>query len=789
MASRKRAATPARRNAKRVDDREAVEVLCRLRPYDGTDGCTSILDCEHVMLTPPTSACQRNGQSPQQTTYKFSYVFDESDDQMEVFQKAGLDLVENLIRGRNSLLFTYGVTGSGKTYTMNGGNNDETAGVLPRILEVIFKSLPNRADKCVFAPDGRNGFEVREEFDAALARRRVGVQNENRPNEAKLFRGHKRVHGANMDMLCAIFVSYIEVYNDVCYDLLDDLITNRDGNRVMASKDLRLGVNNIMYVDNVTEVEVDSREEALDLFLKGQEKRRVGDTLLNKQSSRSHSIFNIRMVAAPSRADLDYPESDPNRIHVSQLSLVDLAGSERSKRTRNEGVRLVESGKINQSLLVLRQCFEKLRENQRGVGAQSQVPYRESKITHLFKNFFEGSGKVRMIICVNPKPEDYAENLGVMSFAELSQSIEVVTNDGFVMPVTDGFPISRSEYRKWTNEIEPYIAKPASMSLFPAPPSLELSGPNDVAAIARIRTHYQNVLQIRASLQEQLEEKEKSFEAMLRRALCVVDVLTLRLKEVEDERDEMDRELCRVTGQLRKSKRENQALSKRIARYEAEENEKANVEEEQRRREELRQEKLQKSEKTLHQIRELFENPPPRARGKRTISAESVNTMGCSTSNENIPHSAIKPSLKNVAMATPGRNIYPPLNEQEGCSHVSRRMGPNVAARTGFYNSRHTRRSKSANSRVIDHQPRNRIPEGRYFKADLPRETKSTTKVEMADLKKSCEYVLTHQEVDTEGNLTTQLVKGKCIPTAGGGTAVQFTDVERLSQESPSNKP
>lgn len=55
---------------------------------------------------------------------------------------------------------------------------------------------------------------------------------------------------------------------------------------------------------------------------------------------------------------------------------------------------------------------------------------------------------------------------GVMSFAELSQSIEVVTNDGFVMPVTDGFPISRSEYRKWTNEIEPYIAKPVTTSRY-----------------------------------------------------------------------------------------------------------------------------------------------------------------------------------------------------------------------------------------------------------------------------------------------------------------------------------
>lgn len=49
------------------------------------------------------------------------------------------------------------------------------------------------------------------------------------------------------------------------------------------------------------------------------------------------------------------------QIHVSQLSLVDLAGSERTKRTGNEGTRLLETGKINQSLFVLRQCFEKLR--------------------------------------------------------------------------------------------------------------------------------------------------------------------------------------------------------------------------------------------------------------------------------------------------------------------------------------------------------------------------------------------------------------------------------------------
>lgn len=39
------------------------------------------------------------------------------------------------------------------------------------------------------------------------------------------------------------------------------------------------------------------------------------------------------------------------------------------------------------------------------------VPYRDSKVTHLFKNYFDGEGKVRMIVCVNPKAEDYEETL------------------------------------------------------------------------------------------------------------------------------------------------------------------------------------------------------------------------------------------------------------------------------------------------------------------------------------------------------------------------------------------
>lgn len=48
------------------------------------------------------------------------------------------------------------------------------------------------------------------------------------------------------------------------------------------------------------------------------------------------------------------------------------------------------------------------------------VPYRDSKVTHLFKNYFDGEGKVRMVVCVNPKADDYEETLASFPTAELS---------------------------------------------------------------------------------------------------------------------------------------------------------------------------------------------------------------------------------------------------------------------------------------------------------------------------------------------------------------------------------
>lgn len=93
---------------------------------------------------------------------------------------------------------------------------------------------------------------------------------------------------------------------------------------------------------------------------------------------------------------------DPDAIQTARLSIVDLAGSERANNTHNTGERLKEAGNINKSLMVLGQCMEALRINQKKLGSAPPngsniklglVPFRHSKLTELFQDFFVGDGK------------------------------------------------------------------------------------------------------------------------------------------------------------------------------------------------------------------------------------------------------------------------------------------------------------------------------------------------------------------------------------------------------------
>lgn len=429
---------PKPKTSERVLERDPVEVYCRIRPPETADEdvCVTKIDSRTVKLAPPeTSIAYRNGTGKEQT-YKFKHVFEQDVQQKEIFDRVAKPLVSDVLSGKNGLLFAYGVTGSGKTFTMQGSPKD--GGIVRRTLDVLFNSLSDyQTKKYIFKNDCMNGFDAQTDADAAQDRRRYDMAPKTpgkTPRAKKDTSGNSsqssdrvpdtsRVSNIDEDNVYGVFVAYIEIYNNYIYDLLED--TSENGmKRAPQTKVLREDTYHNMYVHGCTEVEVKSPEEALDVLHAGQKRRRIAHTRLNCESSRSHSIFTIRVVQAPLDAQGEEVVTDKSSISISQLSLVDLAGSERTNRTKATGDRLKEAGNINNSLMTLRSCIEVLRENQLG-GPNRKVPYRDSKITHYFKNYFDGEGKVKMIVCVNPKSDDYDETLPVMKFAELAMEVQI----------------------------------------------------------------------------------------------------------------------------------------------------------------------------------------------------------------------------------------------------------------------------------------------------------------------------------------------------------------------------
>ncbi|GFY45747.1 kinesin-like protein KIF23 [Trichonephila inaurata madagascariensis] len=409
---------------------DPIGVYCRIRPLecDNEPVCLKAENKNTVILFPPEIPL--NARTVKEVHYSFKEVFNAGASQKELFDRVCLPLVEDVLYGGNGLIFTYGITSSGKTYTMTGSPQD--GGLLPRSLDVIFNSIKDcQAAKFVFKPDKMNAFESQSISDAKLDHQReMRMFNKNlmktprREKSIERFPDNNVISQLPPDVNFAIFISYVEIYNNYIYDLLEELSTDARKKTNFNSKMLREDAAHNMYVFGVTENEVKTVEEALDLFYKGQMRRRVSNTALNTESSRSHSIFTIRVVQAP--LDPQGAEILLNKefITISQLSLVDLAGSERCVRTKSTGQKLREAGNINASLMALRNCIECVRESQT-LGINKKVPYRESKLTHLFKSFFEGKGKVRMIVCVNPQAEYFDETVHVMKFAEMTQDVVI----------------------------------------------------------------------------------------------------------------------------------------------------------------------------------------------------------------------------------------------------------------------------------------------------------------------------------------------------------------------------
>ncbi|XP_041966558.1 kinesin-like protein KIF20A isoform X1 [Alosa sapidissima] len=461
--------TPARQGKAAVERKgsadegsEKLKVFLRIRPLTQAEkdrgeeqGCVSMQGDETLLLkAPKDSHNMRNAErGVTQSMHKFSFtqICGSETGQQEFYDRTMREMVRDVLQGENRLLYTYGVTNSGKTYTIQGLGSE--AGLLPRALVSVFLKLSGRLYpamdlKPVLCQEVRrldtNEVKVESirkaallnEDDCSTSRLRkdasmsydsgigglsttshIATQLEDSDSVCLDADGLGLSRGEELEegMQISVWVSFYEIYNEFIYDLLDTPPSMY--HRKRATLRLSDDKHGNPYVKDLTWIQVQSADEAWKVLKAGRRNQSFASTHLNHNSSRSHSIFTIRLLHI--QPDSDFKQG----TRISDLSMCDLAGSERCKDQKN-GDRMKEANNINTSLHTLGRCMTALRYNQNNRSRAPQVvPFRDSKLTRVLQNFFTGLGRSIMVVNINPCASTYDETLQALKFSAIATQL------------------------------------------------------------------------------------------------------------------------------------------------------------------------------------------------------------------------------------------------------------------------------------------------------------------------------------------------------------------------------
>ncbi|KAK1427153.1 hypothetical protein QVD17_15836 [Tagetes erecta] len=343
-----------------------IQVVVRCRPMNAD---------EERLHTPVVVTCAENkrevcavqniANKQIDRSFVFDKVFGPKSEQRDLYHSAVSPIVFEVLEGYNCTIFAYGQTGTGKTYTMEGGGRKKNgefpsdAGVIPRAVRQIFDILE--------------------------------AQN------------------AEYSMK----VTFLELYNEEITDLLapeeaPKFPEDKSKKPIALMEDGKGGV----LVRGLEEEIVSTADEIYRILEKGSAKMRTAETLMNKQSSRSHSIFSIT-IHIKERT----PEGE-EVIRCGKLNLVDLAGSENISRSGAKEGRAREAGEINKSLLTLGRVINTLVER------SGHIPYRDSKLTRLLRDSLGGKTKTCIIATISPSIHSLEETLSTLDYAHRAKNIK-----------------------------------------------------------------------------------------------------------------------------------------------------------------------------------------------------------------------------------------------------------------------------------------------------------------------------------------------------------------------------
>ncbi|CAD8168433.1 unnamed protein product [Paramecium pentaurelia] len=283
--------------------------------------------------------------------FTFDRIFGPDSEQADVFEEVGRPILDSVMNGYNGTIFAYGQTSSGKTFTMEGPDNpnERTKGLIPRVMTELFDV----------------------------------------------------VHNKSHDLIYIVKVSFLEIYNEKIMDLLDTNKTN------LKIKEDRLRG---LFVQNLTEIKVESPEEMKQVMMTGSNNRTIAATRMNERSSRSHSLFQIQVSEKNLKTDSS---------KLSKLYFVDLAGSEKVAKTNVSGQQLEEAKNINKSLTCLGMVINALTSDKK-----EHIPYRDSKLTRILSESLGGNAKTTLVVACSMCSYNDKETISTLRFGARAKAIK-----------------------------------------------------------------------------------------------------------------------------------------------------------------------------------------------------------------------------------------------------------------------------------------------------------------------------------------------------------------------------
>ncbi|XP_008397872.1 kinesin-like protein KIF6 [Poecilia reticulata] len=347
--------------------KQTIQIFGRIKPTNKTAAVYSVNHEEETgasleFLVPRDLADGIVNHKRENYKFRFRKVFEQHIKQDVIFEEIAKPVAESVLAGYNGTIFAYGQTGSGKTFTITGGAERYLdRGIIPRTLSYLYER---------FNQEG--------------------------------------------SMMYTMHISYLEIYNEVGYDLLDsryEASRLEDLPKVMILEDTEQNI----HLKNLSVRQSGNEEEALNLLFLGDTNRMIAETPMNQASTRSHCVFTIHLCRR---------EPGSATLRRSKLHLVDLAGSDRVSKTGLDGQLLTEAKYINLSLHYLEQVIIALSEKNR-----SHIPYRNSMLTSVLRDSLGGNCMTTMIATMAVDKRNLDESMSTCRFA---QRVALIKNEAIL---------------------------------------------------------------------------------------------------------------------------------------------------------------------------------------------------------------------------------------------------------------------------------------------------------------------------------------------------------------------